>query len=181
MNILEVFVVILIIASISLAGFLSAAREEAARSKAALDSVQENARHYQDLLKQEERDHNKTADLLASLESKLSEATIELGALRSAKRARTGPCHIRLADAMTEEQIAQVLAGTAESGAVKAILSHVSTKMVRQLDAATDRPSAVVTSEVRVYESGGGAVLAELLRELQGLTASREIEEKQAA
>ena len=181
MNTLEIAAAILLIAALVLAGMLSTAREETKAAKAALASVQESARNYNDLFKEEERDHNRTSDRLAELQTELNAAQIELRALRSKTRARTGPCHIRLADAMSEEQIAQALAGTAESGTVKAIVSHVSTRMVRQLDAATDRPSAGFTADQRLHESGGASTLAELLRDLQGLTAPREIEEKKAA
>jgi hypothetical protein len=90
--------------------------------------------------------------------------------------------HLRLAGGLTEEQIAQRLAGTADVPAVQAVLALVDQRLVVAADRATDRPAPPAperglpgyTPEDRLYDAGRAGELAELRAQLQELTKPTE-------
>ena len=90
---------------------------------------------------------------------------------------------------MTPVQVEAALAGHRDIPAVKAVLDHVSRLVVEAADAATDEPRDPVrepdrliqgfNAEQRTHAAGRACALAELLADLQRLTAAAE--EREAA
>lgn len=96
------------------------------------------------------------------------------------------PARIENAAEMTEEQIAERLAGTENSPPVKAVLAKIGAKVIALSDQATDAPRGEIvtregvipafTNDDRLHLAGGAAHLAELLRDLQALAKPRSVE-----
>jgi hypothetical protein len=120
--------------------------------------------------------------LQAQLEGARAAVAASESALAEAQRPRVA--RIKLEDAMDPELIAQTLAGTHSTGAVKAILAHLGAKLVEKSDLATDRPRDQVrepdriiegfSAEQRTHAAGEASGIAEVLGELQQLTAAQE-------
>lgn len=104
---------------------------------------------------------------------------------------RQGPARLRIEGGMPPEQIEQVLAGTKDSPIVKAIEAHLGAMLVRATDRASDRPSETLvqgdrtiagySETMRLHDAGIAYGLADLLLELQHLTAHKEEEPKEEA
>ncbi len=100
----------------------------------------------------------------------------------AAKAAPRRPARLSQEDAMPEERIEELLAGTAATGPVRAILAHVSAKVVAACDVATDEPRELMTgpdrtippytSEMRLHDAGKASAYGILLADLQRLTAA---------
>ena len=94
------------------------------------------------------------------------------------------PARLRLEQALSPELIEQYLAGTDQTAPVRAVLAHVAAKLVLATDEATGRPQVMLrfpdrtvapyTTDDRMYDSGRAGGLAELLGELQAMTAAKE-------
>lgn len=90
---------------------------------------------------------------------------------------------LRLEGGMSVEDIERTLGGTKSSPAVKAIEALISTRLVEASDKSNDEPREAVmlpgqvitgfTTEMRTHAAGGAWALANLLQEIQELTASR--------
>lgn len=95
---------------------------------------------------------------------------------------------LRLEGGMPEEDIEHILQGTFELPIIRATLAHVSAKIIVASDIATDAPREQVTtadrvipsytSEMRLHDAGRASAFAELLADLQGLTAAKAEEAK---
>ncbi len=91
------------------------------------------------------------------------------------------PARFKLEAALGPEAIALHLAGTDHQPAIKAIMAHVGAKVVEASDRATDEPRETVSEggriimgyseEKRLYDSGRASAFAEILTDLQALTA----------
>lgn len=94
------------------------------------------------------------------------------------------PRRIVLETAMSREEIERVLGGTDGSPQMRAVVALVTQALVDASDRATGAPvePAVVgnqiysgfTPEMRTYAAGGAEALANILAELQAITAERE-------
>lgn len=128
---------------------------------------------------------------LDELEQKLATAEKELerrDAAHALELARAVapqlPARLRLEQSLSSELIEQFLAGTDQIAPVRAVLAHVAAKLVAATDEATGRPQVMLrypdrtvapyTAEDRLYDSGRAGGLAELLSELQAMTAAKE-------
>jgi hypothetical protein len=101
-------------------------------------------------------------------------------------RLKGPPAHVAIAAELTEEQIADRLAGTHASEPIKAVLAKIAAQIITLSDRATDAPRGEIhtregnipafTNDDRLHVAGGAAYLAELLRDLQQLVRPRTIE-----
>lgn len=93
------------------------------------------------------------------------------------------PARITLEGGMGPEAIADVLRGTHALPSVRAIVDHIGAKIVAKADTATDAPRETQTlpdrilagysAEMRLHDAGMAAGAAEILSELQELTAAK--------
>lgn len=128
--------------------------------------------------------------LVRGLRSEIRMLFGQLDKARAELRAKTPrPARFRLEGGMTEETIEMHLAGTEHQPTVKAILARIGARVVRASDQATDEPRETVvvdgrtlpgySEEMRLYDSGRTSAFAEMLADLQQLTAPRpEVAEK---
>lgn len=127
----------------------------------------------------------------ARLEERIKKSTLHaeaLGYKLQELRAWRKPARFMLEGGMTDGEIERALAGAEGSPIVRAIMAHIGAKLVRKADDATDAPREMITTaerviegytaEMRLHDAGGASHLAELLGELQALTAAKAAEEE---
>jgi hypothetical protein len=188
-----IVILLLIIALAWVGAYAWAWRCERAAAKFELSQAKESAA----IAKENEEMEEARADgllnhklrLEAQLEGARAAVAASEAALAEAQRPRAA--RIKLEDAMDPEKIAQTLAGTHGTGAVKAILAHLSAKLVEKSDLSTERPREQVrepdriiegfSAEQRTHAAGEASGIAEVLGELQELTAAHETPTKEAA
>lgn len=101
---------------------------------------------------------------------------------------RRPPARIAIAAEMTEQQIADRLAGTVDSPVTKAFMAKLAAKLIELTDRGMDAPRAEMvnrdgsvspafTEGDRLHVCGGAAHLADFLRELQESVKSRNEDE----
>lgn len=152
--------------------------EEEANANSAIDRAEKYGREIEQL----GRTINDDRALIANLQH-------ELANLR--KRNEPRAARFKLEGGMSADEIATALVGTHDTGAVKAIIAHVSRKIVTSADRATDAPAALIvtgdraiepyTAENRLHDSGRASAFAETLADLQELTAAQEQDRDAAA
>lgn len=113
---------------------------------------------------------------------------VDLQDREAARTAVRRPARFRLEGGLSEELIAARLRGTQKSGVIEAVLAHIAAKVVGLSDRATDSPygervtaegvTPAFTADERLHLAGQAAGVAEILRELQELTAPEEEEKK---
>lgn len=95
------------------------------------------------------------------------------------------PARFKLEGGLPEEEIAQRLGGTGKTPVMQAVVAHLGKKVVILCDRATDAPRpamtmsngatlAPFTEQERLHYAGQAAGVAEILAELQELTAAGE-------
>jgi hypothetical protein len=107
---------------------------------------------------------------LTALEKECEQAYIRIGRMECDQR----PARFRLDGGMPEEEIAERLAGTAETPVIQAIVAELDRKIIQMSDRATGAPSDINTPELRTYEAGGANAIAEFKSRIADLTATRE-------
>ena len=140
------------------------------------DNLDRKLRHEAEIAKLEER-HKADCATLQECGVRITHLAGKNAELRAQ---RNKPVRIQWDDAMPEEQVTQTLAGTAGTATIKAVRSLVGSRMVVRLDASATPPGERYDAETRLHDAGGASALADLLRDLDSLTAAQK-EEPQAA
>lgn len=189
-----IIIIALLLIAAALGWVLERKFDEAGRLGRELERMKAISQRWEDRAVENERGEAKAEDALAESHAKLQAVTEERDGFmqqlaETRRKAAPRPARLRIEGGMTPEQVQAALAGHRDVPAIKAVLDHVSHLVVQAADLATDEPRDPVrepdrliqgfNAEQRTHAAGRACALAELLADLQRLTAAKE--EREAA